>query len=125
MKTKKIYLHIFLILQVNFCFSQNFQSSWECLFPTQNTAAGSVKADIGLIYSVWVNPQNTNIILAGSNTGGIFKTTDGGQNWAACDNGFPSVVGIDDIVGRPDNSEFLAPKNLHTAFVCCIFVQES
>jgi len=124
MTTKKIYLHILIFFQFGFGYSQNFQPSWQFLFPSYNTA-GPISANIGMVYSVWANPQNTNIVFAGSNTGGIFKTTDGGQNWAACDNGFPSVVGIDDIVGSPDNPEFLAPKNLHNAFLCCIFVFES
>ncbi|MFA8300109.1 MAG: T9SS type A sorting domain-containing protein [Hyphomicrobiales bacterium] len=35
----------------------------------------------GWTESIWVDTSNVNHILAGSYTGGLFKTTDGGRNW--------------------------------------------
>lgn len=37
----------------------------------------------GRTRSIVINPQNPNIIYAGSVTGGVWKTTDGGQSWNA------------------------------------------
>ncbi|HUW52370.1 MAG TPA: autotransporter domain-containing protein [Rhodanobacter sp.] len=37
----------------------------------------------GAIQSIAVDPFNGNIMLAGSPSGGIFRSTDGGQSWAA------------------------------------------
>ncbi|MDE2154373.1 MAG: autotransporter domain-containing protein [Xanthomonadaceae bacterium] len=37
----------------------------------------------GAIQSIAVDPFNANIMLAGSPSGGIFRSTDGGQHWAA------------------------------------------
>lgn len=53
----------------------------------------SVKAQLGLVSSIWVDPLNLNKIYAGSNTGGLFTTDDGGQNWRSLtDNYFTTGV---------------------------------
>ncbi len=56
------------------------------------------------INTVAANPQNENIIYAGFSEGGIFKTTDGGQNWVPI---FDDQVflSIGDIVLDPNDPE--------------------
>ncbi|MCC7159817.1 MAG: hypothetical protein IT281_09785, partial [Ignavibacteria bacterium] len=51
----------------------------------------------GAIYSANTRPNNPNIIFAGSNSGGLWKTVDGGAHWAACDIGFSQIFGINNI----------------------------
>lgn len=41
----------------------------------------SVLSRLGLVSALWVDTANYMTIYAGSNTGGIFATYDGGQNW--------------------------------------------
>ncbi|MBX7205020.1 MAG: hypothetical protein K1X81_06315 [Bacteroidia bacterium] len=48
----------------------------------------------GAIYSVNARPDNPDIIFSGSHSGGLWKSTDGGSHWAACDNGFEQISGI-------------------------------
>lgn len=40
-----------------------------------------VLAQLGLVSALWVDTTDFQTIYAGSNTGGIFATYDGGQNW--------------------------------------------
>jgi autotransporter-associated beta strand protein/uncharacterized repeat protein (TIGR03803 family) len=40
------------------------------------------RQDNGVIISLYIHPNNFNFILAGSNSGGLWKTTDGGINWS-------------------------------------------
>src|SRR5262249_55416704 len=53
------------------------------------TAINSGLIDTG-IYSIAVEPFNSNTVYAGTTIGGIFKTTDSGANWFAINSGFES-----------------------------------
>ena len=44
------------------------------------------------IYSLAIDPVTPSILYAGVYGGGVFKTTDGGWNWNAANNGLTSVV---------------------------------
>lgn len=60
----------------------NYQSAqWYSLGPSKPT--DEVLSQLGLVASIWIDTTDFQTIYAGSNTGGIFRTTDGGQNWAS------------------------------------------
>lgn len=73
---------------------------WKPLGPTTKPAPAPNIADVGIgrVNCVTVDPKNSNILWAGSSTGGIWKSTDGGNNWIT----FPFTnfmsIGISDIV---------------------------
>ncbi len=66
-----------------------------------------------------VRPFNTNIIYAASDKGGLFKTTDGGQNWKAVPitlkknvlgvdvTLFPPQIGVNTIAVHPTNADIV------------------
>ena len=56
----------------------------------------------GRIRSMLIDPANPNTILVGSITGGIWRTTDGGQNWARTDE-FLGNLTISTMVRDPNN----------------------
>ncbi|MCF8367038.1 MAG: T9SS type A sorting domain-containing protein [Bacteroidales bacterium] len=60
----------------------------------------------GRITDIEVNPENPDVFYVAAATGGILKTTDGGQSW---DNIFDdkSVITIGDLALDPDNSEII------------------
>ncbi|MBK8584520.1 MAG: exo-alpha-sialidase [Bacteroidetes bacterium] len=58
------------------CGSGNLNSKWRCIGPFQYTAQ-----KLGFFQSVAINPFNHQILFAGSENGGLFKTIDGGQHW--------------------------------------------
>lgn len=70
----------------------------------------------GIISSLYVNPENWNEIYAGSNSSGMFRTFDGGNNWECItDNlGIPAM-GVNDIAVNYTNQDikYLAVNPLY------------
>lgn len=58
----------------------------------------------GIIVSLWIDPDNIDVIFAGSNTAGMFATQNGGSEWTnVTDNiGLPAI-GVNDIAVHPTN----------------------
>lgn len=90
-----------LPFQHNFCVQStdnNFQGDWKIIGPLQSTNHG-----MGRVEAIWVDPNSADYILAGSNSGGLFETTDGGGHWIPKTNDIPGI-GINSIdVGYPDD----------------------
>lgn len=55
-----------------------------------------------LVYSMAVSPHNSDLVLLGNNTTGIFRSTDGGKNWVHSSEGLYSPC-IDSIAFDPDD----------------------
>lgn len=60
----------------------------------------------GRITAVAVDPANTNIIIAGTAAGGIFKTTNGGLNWSPKTDFKPGLA-IGSLAMDPTNSNII------------------
>lgn len=89
------------------CGSQNtFEPHWNNIGP-ENFAVAE-----GRLECVWVKPGNRDIIVAGSNSGGLYKTTDGGMNWHCVTNGLPAM-GFNRIVFDPINNQLIAASNMN------------
>jgi hypothetical protein len=56
----------------------------------------------GRIRSLVIHPTNANIVYAGSATGGVWKTTDGGLTWSSLDDFMPTQV-IGTLAMDPQN----------------------
>ncbi|PKL80311.1 MAG: hypothetical protein CVV25_04730 [Ignavibacteriae bacterium HGW-Ignavibacteriae-4] len=67
-------------------------NNWKPLGPYNWTGTG-----VGRINAIAVNPSNTNIIYVGAATGGIWKSTNGGSNWAESVTPDVYSLGISDI----------------------------
>lgn len=57
---------------------------------------------IGRVNIVTFHPSNTNTMFVGTPAGGIWKTTDGGQNWTS-NTDFMPRLGVSDIAIHPTN----------------------
>ncbi len=64
------------------------------------------RTGIGRIDCIAFDPNDENIIWVGAPTGGLWKTSDGGQTWATFSDQLPTI-GISDIVIRPDNPDIM------------------
>lgn len=59
---------------------------------------------LGRVNCIAFDPGNSNIIWVGSPSGGLWKSTDGGQNWTTTTDNLPSL-GISDIAIDPTNNQ--------------------
>ncbi|MEM7106507.1 MAG: T9SS type A sorting domain-containing protein [Bacteroidota bacterium] len=78
--------------------------SWEQIGPIQSPNS----IWVGRIESVYSHPTLPNTVLAGSNSGGLWKTIDGGANWLKVSEqlGMPAI-GIHEILQDPSDPDIL------------------
>jgi len=77
--------------------------NWSIIDPVNVT---ELKDGIGRVNCMTANPQNPNILWAGTPAGGLWKSTDGGQNWTAKTDHLASL-GISGIVIDHNNSNIM------------------
>lgn len=82
--------------------------NWKALGPTSPLTEATKAQSMAHTSAVWVSPNDLNTILAGVQAGGIYRTTDGGQNWTNVTDalGYP-ILGITHIVSEPGNDNIL------------------
>ena len=61
--------------------SKALNDNWEELGPTYYNATAGWNPGVGRLTSLAVDKSNTDHIIVGSNWGGVWKTTDEGENW--------------------------------------------
>lgn len=86
----------------------NSGNTWSNIGAGRIFAGSTEIQNQGFITSVYTHPSNPNIIFAGAQSGGIWKTIDNGQNWRCVTDHlrFPGL-GISSIVGHPINTNIL------------------
>ncbi len=90
-----------------------FAQKWYPLGPSVTTE--EIKSQLGLVSSLWVDETDFKTIYAGSNTGGIFATYDGGENWhSLSDNHI--TTGVLAIEADPENKKHLYIGTGHWGF---------
>lgn len=60
----------------------------------------------GRIRAIVVHPQNSNIIFIGAVSGGVWKTTNGGQSWFPCDD-YMENIAVCALAIDPDNPNII------------------
>ena len=82
-----------------------YNAGWRDLGPyTIDSITGHYSAGLGRVEDFYVNPNNTQTIYLGSRSGGFWRTTDGGQNWANTTD-FLVASGVDAITASPTNPD--------------------
>jgi PKD repeat protein len=85
-------------------------ANWSHLGPVEtptNINSPSVKRGSGRLNCVTFHPSDSNIIYVGSPSGGLWKTTDGGNSWATTTDDLPSSIGISDIAIHPGDPQVI------------------
>lgn len=84
----------------------NDVSNWEPLGPFNHTNTGSWSSGQGRVNVVMVDPNNANTIYIGAPAGGIWKSTDAGQNWTPLSDYLPQI-GVSGIAIDHTNSNII------------------
>ena len=82
-------------------------SNWIPIGPLtqpQNSSGTFTEQNMGIITNIYVDPLNNNNIFAGSNSGGLFKTTNGGGSWVNPDISRLPAMGVNSIAIDPTSS---------------------
>jgi photosystem II stability/assembly factor-like uncharacterized protein len=83
--------------------SSSVSSSWESMGPKALTIGGGHNPGIGRITSIAIDDYDGDHIIVGARTGGVWRTTDKGANWAPlCDNF--SNMEVTSLAMDPDDS---------------------
>jgi photosystem II stability/assembly factor-like uncharacterized protein len=72
-------------------------ANWTLMGPMSTVPTGG---GVGRVGCIRFNPLNANIVWAGSPAGGLWKSTNGGTNWATNTDNLP-VIGVSDIAINP------------------------
>jgi photosystem II stability/assembly factor-like uncharacterized protein len=78
--------------------NQNFEAArttvgtWEELGPTSWNETAGWNSGVGRITSMAFENGNTNHMIVGANSGGVWKTTDGGVNWTVLTDNMSNLV---------------------------------
>lgn len=70
------------------------------------TSLGDVSTIGGRVLCVEVDPNNSNTVWAGSASGGIWKSVNGGTSWTGITTNLP-VLGVSSIIVDPSNSNVI------------------
>jgi photosystem II stability/assembly factor-like uncharacterized protein len=81
-------------------------SNWEPLGPFNHINTGSWSSGQGRVNVVVVDPNNPNTIYIGAPAGGIWKSTDAGQNWTPLSDYLPQI-GVSGIAIDHTNSDII------------------
>jgi PKD repeat protein len=76
---------------------------WKLLGPTSTYSEGTIAPWQSNIYTLAVDPKDTRILYAGSETGNVFKSIDKGLNWISVGDNLPFLNGaVTSVVVAPD-----------------------
>ncbi len=67
------------------------QGNWEPMGPVDWNATSGWNPGVGRVTSIAVDPANSNHIIIGGETGGVWKTLDGGTSWTVLTDNMPSL----------------------------------
>ena len=73
--------------------------------PLKHNNAASFITGKGMMLSLWVSDGDHSLIYAGSHHGGLWKTTDGGDNWYPMNDEDPRIHGVNSIAVDPDDHQ--------------------
>ncbi len=83
---------------------KSLTDNWEELGPQDWNATTSWNPGVGRITGIAIDQNNSDHIIVGANTGGVWKTLDGGENWIPLGDYF-SNLRVYSVTIHPTNSD--------------------
>ncbi|UOX32771.1 T9SS type A sorting domain-containing protein [Flavobacterium sediminilitoris] len=96
--------------------ARNNQGGWEELGPTYWDDTSGWNPGVGRITSVSVESNNTNHIIVGGASGGVWKTIDGGANWTVLTDNMSNLIVSSLTINPLDNTNYFWGSSNGTIF---------
>ena len=80
--------------------------TWSCIGPNSRPSGSNSIIGRGRINCIWINPNNFQEILIGANSGGLWKTLNGGTTWECLTNSY-MLGGVFDIAVDSNNKSII------------------
>ncbi|WP_047547916.1 T9SS type A sorting domain-containing protein [Psychroserpens sp. Hel_I_66] len=104
-------------LNENFASARTTVGSWEQLGPTSWNATSGWNPGVGRITSIAVEPANPSHIIAGADTGGVWRSIDGGLSWTVLTDNL-SNLNVSALTIHPTiNTTYFWGSNSGTIFI--------
>ena len=107
-------MYNYMSQSINYCGSQGqFAGNWQCIGPHTSYYGRGARERQGRVDAVWADPDSVNIMLAASNSGGVWKTTDTGHHWYNITDGaagsfiIPGTISVRDIAVNPNDKNII------------------
>jgi photosystem II stability/assembly factor-like uncharacterized protein len=85
--------------------------NWTELGPTSWSQTSSWNPGVGRVTGISIDKTNNDHIIISANTGGIWKTTDGGATWAALNDNFSNMTFYSATIDPSNSSVYYAGAN--------------
>lgn len=83
------------------CTESFISSNWSIVGPLEDNSV----SNLGRVISIWVDPDNPDYLLIGTRSSGLWKTTDGGENWTNLTNFQLPACGVSSIAVYDNGTE--------------------
>lgn len=103
-------------LNENFSVARTTVGTWEPMGPTSWNATSGWNPGVGRITSVAIEEANPSHIIAGANTGGVWRSTDGGTTWTVLTDDFSNLVVYSLAMDPTDNETYFWGSSSGTIF---------
>ena len=90
----------------NFTQFRTTVGAWEEVGPTNWNQTAGWNPGVGRVSALAVDPGNSNHIIAGANTGGVWRTTDGGLTWTVLTDNMSNLITTALAIDPTDSSRY-------------------
>lgn len=103
-------------LNENFSTARTTVGTWEQMGPTSWSATSGWNPGVGRITSIAVEEANPSHIIAGANSGGVWRSIDGGSSWTVLTDDLSNLIVYALTIDPTDNTTYFWGSSSGTIF---------
>lgn len=106
-------------MEINQNFDESYRTTegtWEQMGPTSWNSTTGWNPGVGRVTSIAIEDTNTNHIIVGGQSGGVWKTVDGGVSWTVLTDNLSNIYVYSLAIDPSDNNTYFWGSNEGTIF---------